>query len=148
MLAMLMMLPLPRAAIVGASAPTRKYGARTLAANSRSKVATSSSAVGPNQENPALLTSTLTRPAWSTRSSSWSGSLRSAATNRALPPSAVIAVDHRRAAGGVPAVHDHLGALPAERFGRCPADARTGPGNQRTDALKVTLLIHLLSFHD
>jgi hypothetical protein len=33
------MLPPPRAAIFGASAPTRKYGARTVAANSRSKVA-------------------------------------------------------------------------------------------------------------
>jgi len=45
-------------------------------------------------------------------------------------------------------VHDHLGAMPAKRFGRCPADARTGPGNQGTDALKVSLLIHLLPFHD
>ena len=63
MLAMLMMLPLPRAAIFGASAATRKYGARTFAANSRSKVATSRSAVGPNQENPALLTSTSTASA-------------------------------------------------------------------------------------
>ncbi len=61
------MLPLPRAAIFGASAATRKYAARTLAAKSRSKVATSSSAVDPNQENPALLTSTSTAPAWSTR---------------------------------------------------------------------------------
>jgi hypothetical protein len=49
--AMLTMLPPPRAAIVGASAPTRKYGARTLAANSRSKVASSRSAVGPSHEN-------------------------------------------------------------------------------------------------
>jgi hypothetical protein len=38
--------------------------------------------------------------------------------------------------------------VPAELFGRCLADARTGAGNQGTDALKVTLLIHLLSFHD
>jgi hypothetical protein len=37
----LMMLPLPRAAIFGASAATRKYAARTLAAKSRSKVAAS-----------------------------------------------------------------------------------------------------------
>src|ERR1700729_900180 len=43
MLAMLAMLPPPRAAIFGASAPTRKYGARTLAANSRSKVASTGS---------------------------------------------------------------------------------------------------------
>ncbi len=38
MLLMLMMLPLPRAAMPGASAATRKYGARTLLANSASKV--------------------------------------------------------------------------------------------------------------
>jgi hypothetical protein len=30
---------------------------------------------------------------------------------------------HRRAAGGVPAVHHDLGATPAELLGRCPADA-------------------------
>src|SRR5690348_8590098 len=90
MLPRLMMLPLPRAAIFGASAATRKYPARTLAAKSRSKVATSRSAAGPNQENPALLTSTSTAPAWSARWSTWTGSRRSAATNRALPPSAVI----------------------------------------------------------
>src|SRR6266851_352302 len=87
---MLAMLPPPRAAIFGASAPTRKYGAWTLAANSRSKVATSRSAVGPNHENPALLTSTSTVPARSTRSFSWARSVRSAATNRALPPAAVM----------------------------------------------------------
>src|SRR5580700_6511574 len=90
MLPRLMMLPLPRAAILGASAATRKYAARTLAAKSRSKVATSSSAVGPNQEKPALLTSTSTGPACSTRWSTWTGSVRSAATKRALPPAAVI----------------------------------------------------------
>ncbi len=67
------MLPLPRAAIFGASAATRKYADRTLAAKSRSKVATSSSAVGPNQENPALLTRTSTGPACPARSSSSAG---------------------------------------------------------------------------
>src|SRR5580693_5385112 len=91
MLPRLMMLPLPRAAIFGASAATRKYGARTLAANSRSKVAASRSAVGPNQENPALLTRTSTGPACSARWSSWPRSLRSAAMKRALPPPAVMA---------------------------------------------------------
>src|SRR5271169_15688 len=66
----LMMLPLPRAAIFAASTATRKYAARTLAATSRSKVATSRSAVGPNQEKPALLASTSTGPACSARWSS------------------------------------------------------------------------------
>src|SRR5580704_6060577 len=91
MLATLMMLPLPRAAIFGASAATRKYGARTLAAKSRSKVATSRSAVGPNQLNPALLTKMSTEPTSFTKSPSSAGSFRSAATKRALPPSAVTA---------------------------------------------------------
>ena len=89
-LPMLMMLPLPQVAIPGASAATRKKGTLTLAANSRSKVATSRSPVGPNQEIPALLTNTSTPLACPARSSSWAGSLRSAATNRALPPSAVM----------------------------------------------------------
>src|SRR6266566_4496085 len=91
MLLRLIMLPLPRAAIFGASAATRKYAARTLAANSRSKVATPRSAGGPNQENPALLTRTSTGPACSAMSSSWARSPRSAATKRAFPPSAAIA---------------------------------------------------------
>jgi hypothetical protein len=39
MLPMLMMPPLPRAAILEASAATRRHGARTLAAKSRSEVA-------------------------------------------------------------------------------------------------------------
>jgi hypothetical protein len=39
MLPVLMMLPLPRAAILEASAATRRHGARTLAVKSRSKVA-------------------------------------------------------------------------------------------------------------
>src|SRR5580700_1676244 len=90
MLPRLMMLPLPRAAIFGPSAATRKYADRTLAAKSRSKVAASRSAAGPNQAKPALLTSTSTGPACSTRWSTWTGSVRSAATKRALPPAAVI----------------------------------------------------------
>jgi hypothetical protein len=55
MLATLTMLPPPLAAIRGASAATRKYGARTLLSNSAPYVATSRSAVGPNQEKPALV---------------------------------------------------------------------------------------------
>jgi hypothetical protein len=38
--------------------------------------------------------------------------------------------------------------MSAEFFGRSPADARSGPGNQGADALKVTLVIHVSSFHD
>src|SRR5580693_2060472 len=91
MLPMLMMLPPPRAAIFGASAAVRKYGAWMLAVKSRPKVATSSSGVGPNQETPALLTSTSTVSACLARSSSSAGLLRSAAAKRALPPSAVMA---------------------------------------------------------
>jgi hypothetical protein len=53
MLPMLTMLPAPFAAILGANAATRKYGARTLLANNWSNVPTSRSAVGPNQLEPA-----------------------------------------------------------------------------------------------
>src|SRR6266478_5069169 len=38
-----------------------------------------------------------------------------------------------------------FGAMSAELFGRRPAGARGGPGNQGADALQVSLLIHLLS---
>jgi len=53
MLAMVIKLPPRRSAIYGANAPTRKYGARTSAANSRSKVASSRSAVGPESRQSA-----------------------------------------------------------------------------------------------
>jgi hypothetical protein len=53
---------------------------------------------------------------------------------------------HRGAAGGVAPVHDDLGAMPAELFGRCLADARGGPGNQGTETLEVSLIVHLSSF--
>jgi hypothetical protein len=43
-------------------------------------------------------------------------------------------------------VHDDLGAMPAEFFGRRPADARSGPGDQGADAVEVSLFVHLLSF--
>jgi hypothetical protein len=53
---------------------------------------------------------------------------------------------HRAAAIGVAPVHDDLGAMPAELFGRCLADARGGPGNQGTETLEVWLVVHLSSF--
>src|ERR1700684_4332700 len=91
MLLTLTMLPWPLAAIPGANAATRKNGARTLLANSASKVRTSRSAVAPNTENPPLLTRTSMSPAASARCRRPAGSPRSAATKRASPPAAVIA---------------------------------------------------------
>jgi Transmembrane secretion effector len=66
-----------------------------------------------------------------------------------LSPSAGLLVDryHRGAAAGVPAVHDDLGAVPAELFGRCPADARGGPGNQGAEALEVPPAGHPWDVH-
>ena len=62
MLPMLMMLPVPLAAMAGAKAATRKYGARTLLANNESNCSTFSSSVGPNTECPALFTRTSMSP--------------------------------------------------------------------------------------
>src|SRR2546430_3990217 len=56
MLLMLMMLPVPRATMAGANAATRRNGALTLAANNASNDATAKVSVGPQTENPALLT--------------------------------------------------------------------------------------------
>jgi len=56
-------------------------------------------------------------------------------------------VDHRGATVVVPSVHDELGAVPAEFLGRCPADARRGPGNQGNDALEVSLIVHSSGVH-
>src|SRR5579859_7672024 len=146
MLPVLMMLPLPRAAIFGPSAATRKYAARTLAAKSRSKVGTSSSAVGPNQAKPALLTSTSTGPACS--AVVHLGRVGEVGRHEAgLAARHGDRVDDRGAAAGVASVHDDLGAMPAERFGRGPADARGGPGNQGAEAIEVPLVVRPWDVH-
>ena len=36
-------------------------------------------------------------------------------------------------------MHHDPGAMPTKLFGRCPADTRSGPGNQGTDALEISL---------
>src|SRR5258708_998815 len=86
MLLMLMMLPSPRSAIPGAKAPTSRNAARTFAANIASNVSTWKSAVGAQAENPPLLTRTSTSPTRAARRVTSSASPRSAASNRALPP--------------------------------------------------------------
>jgi hypothetical protein len=55
-------------------------------------------------------------------------------------------VDHRRAMTGVPPVHDHIGAVPGQLFSGGSADARSCPGDQRGQALEVSLLAHVVSF--
>src|SRR5258707_11264939 len=110
MLLMLMMLPLPRAAIAGATAATRKYGARTLLANSASNVSVFSSAVGPNHENPALLTSTSTSPCGGQALDA--GRLAQVGCGepgRAACP--IDALDYLGTAADIAAVHDDLEAV-------------------------------------
>jgi hypothetical protein len=41
---------------------------------------------------------------------------------------------------------DDFGAMAAQLLGRRPADTRTSPRNQGTDALEISLLVHLSSF--
>ena len=48
-------------------------------------------------------------------------------------------VDHRLAPGGIASVHDDLGAVQPERFGNRFADAGSGPGDQGTHPLEVSL---------
>jgi hypothetical protein len=91
MLLRLTMLPRPRAAIPGASAATRRNGARTLLANILSNAATSTSAVGANSEIPALLIRMSTSPASLANHCTSEASVRSAATKLAWPLAAVIA---------------------------------------------------------
>src|SRR6266550_2578592 len=108
MLARLMMEPAPRSAILGAIAATRKYADRTLLANNESNVATSRSAVGPNHENPALLTRTSTAPASPARRAISPGAVRSAGTNRPRPPLDSISWTVSFPRKCVAAVHDHV----------------------------------------
>jgi len=44
--------------------------------------------------------------------------------------------------GGVAAVHDDVGAVPAELRGGCLADSRRGAGDQGREALEVSLFAH------
>jgi hypothetical protein len=67
MLLMLMMLSLPRAAIAGATAATRKYGARTLLANSASNVSVVRSAAANRAAPPAR---SMPSTAWAPRPAS------------------------------------------------------------------------------
>ena len=100
------------------------------------------SGVGPNQETPALLTSTSTGPACWSRSSTPApaGSLRSAAAKRAFPPSAAMASTTAAAPAGVAPVHDDLGAVPGQLPGRGLADAGGRAGDQRAQAFEVSLV--------
>ena len=123
MLPTLMMLPLPRAAIFGASAATRKYGARTLAAKSRPKVAGSSSGVGPNQAYPALLTSTSTAAACRGQFVKRGRVAEVGGDETGLAALGGDGVDHRLAAAGVAPVHDDLGAVARQLLGHRPADS-------------------------
>src|ERR1700694_27201 len=84
MLLMLMMLPVPLAAIAGANAPTRKYAALTLLAKMASKSSTVVFSVGPQMENPALFTSTSMSPASKASRSMSVGLLRWAGREGAL----------------------------------------------------------------
>src|SRR5450755_1708746 len=71
--------------------------------------------------------------------------LRSAATKRALPPSALMA-SATAVPPGFAAVHDDLGAVPGQLLGGRPSDSRRRPGDQRAQALEVTVVVHVLSF--
>jgi hypothetical protein len=51
-------------------------------------------------------------------------------------------VDHRRAVGGVPPVHDQIRAAAGQFLGCGPADARGCTGDQCGQALEVVLFAH------
>ena len=135
------MLPLPRAAIFGASAATRKYAARTLAAKSRSKVRGR-----PEPGEPGVVDQHVDRARLLGEVVHLGRAGEVGRHEAGLTAHRGDRAGHREAAIGVPPVHDDLGALPAELFGRCPADARGGPGYQGADALEVSLVVHLSSF--
>ena len=146
MLPTLMMLPLPRAAICGASAATRKYGAWTLAAKAaeggrvevRSRPEPGDpGAVDEHADRAGLLGEVVQLVQVAEVGGNETG-LAALRRDR---------VGHRLAAATVPAVDDDLGAMPAEHFGCCLANARSGPGHQGTDALEVSLPVHRLPVH-
>ena len=116
--------------------------ARTLLANSASNVAVSSSAVGPNHENPPLFTSTSTSPASSARL----GHVVSVSEIGRDEPGATTCVldrlDHRRATFRVATVHDHVETVARELEGHRTTDAGGGSGDERHRWCCLRILDH------
>src|SRR5450755_1837255 len=103
----------------------------------------SSSAVGPVQTTPALLTRMSTgRPAGPDRLP-W----RPAEISRDEAGLAAVGVDGAgyRCAAGFAAVHDDLGAVTGQSLGGRPSESSRRPGDQRAQALQVTVVVHVLS---
>ena len=140
------MLPLPRAAIFGASAATRKYAAPDVGGEEpvegrhvevRGRPEPGEAGVVDQHVDRAGLLDEVVQLGRVAEVGRHEAGLAALGGDR---------VDHRGAAAGVPSVHDELGAVPAEFFGRSPADARRCPGNQGNHALQVPLVVHLSSF--
>ena len=143
MLPTLMMLPLPLAAIFGASAAVRKYGACTLAVKSTPKVVTSSSGVGPNQAIPGVVDQHVNRGGLRGQVVKLGRDAEVGGEETGLAALGGDGVDHRLAAAGVASVHDDLGAVPCQLLGRRLADAGCRAGDQRAQAFKISLRVHV-----
>ena len=145
MLLMLMMLPLPRAAMPGANAATRKYGARTLLANSASNVSGFRSAVGAEPGEAGVVDQHVHLAGRVGEPLMAAGSARSAAAKLPRRPPCSIPSTTCAAATCVPPVHDHAQAVGGELLGDRAAHARRGAGYQRT--LGAVVAIALLIRH-
>ena len=125
------MLPRPLAAIPGASAATRKNGARTLLANILSNAARSNSAVGPNTAIPALLIRMSTSPTSSRQAQHVRGVGEVGGDEARLAAGGGDLLDRLGAAGGVASMDEDLGAIPGQLERYRAANARGRAGHQR-----------------
>jgi len=117
------MLPRPRAAILGASAATRKKGALTFGGEQPVEGRHVEFPGRPEPGHPRVVDQYIHSGGLPGqivklgRIAEVGGDESGLATRRGD------VVDDRRPAAGVPPVHDDFGAMPGQLFGRCPADA-------------------------
>jgi hypothetical protein len=131
------MLPLPRAAILGAIAAVRKNGARTLVEKVASKVSASISCVGAKEKIPALLTRTSTSPAASTSRSDVVGVGEVRGDEARAAATGFDRGDGVRTALGVTADDDDLRTGFGELERRRATDARGRSGDEGALILEV-----------
>ena len=141
MLPTLMMLPLPLAAIFGASAAVRKYGAWTLAVKSTAEGRRVEVRRRPEPGVPGVVDQHVDRRGLPGQFVQLGRVAEVGGDEPGLAALGGDGVDHRLAAAGVAPVHDDLGAVPRQLLGRRLADAGGRAGDQRAQAFKVSLLV-------
>jgi hypothetical protein len=137
MLLTLTMLPRPLAAIPGASAATRKNGARTLLANILSNAVTSNSAVGAEERDPGVVDEDVNVADVAGQALNVGGIAQVGRDEARLAAGGGDLLDGLGAARGVAAVDQDLRAVAGQLQRDRAADARRRPGDERPLSFEI-----------